>query len=95
MSIPMLVVVHGNPLFNNDDFLMRWEQTVTVMLQSGAAEVIRIAKAQVKLMESWLAQLPDERQLFVSLKLPQCHFDICLCLQSHDALGHGDAPVSI
>ena len=72
----MLVVVHGNSLF--DDSLARWEQTVAAMLQSGAAEVIRIAKAQLELMESWLACQPDERQIFVSLKLPQCHLDICL-----------------
>jgi uncharacterized protein (UPF0303 family) len=63
ISVPMLVVVHGS-LFDNDDYLARWEQTVAAMLQNGAAEVIRIAKAQLELMESWLACQPDERQIF-------------------------------
>ena len=40
MILPMLIVVHGNPLFNNDDSIARWEQTVTSMLKNDAANAI-------------------------------------------------------
>jgi hypothetical protein len=80
MILPMLVVVHGSPFFDYDDSLARWEQTVTSMLPNDAADVIHTAKAQLQLMESWLALRPDECQFFASLKLPRppCQLEICL-----------------
>ena len=78
MILPMLVVVHGRPGFNNEDMLERWEQTVAAMVQGDATDLIHTAKAQLQLMESWFASLPDERQIFVSLKLPRHQLDICL-----------------
>ena len=86
MNLPMLVVVHGHPHFDNEDSFKRWEQTVTAIVQNEdskkyAEDVIHAAKSQLKLMESWLEMCPDERQFFVSLKLPKYQFDICL--QNH------------
>ncbi len=81
----MLVVVHGSPFFDYDDSLARWEQTVASMLQNDAADVINTAKAQLQLMESWLALRPDERQFLVSLKLPRCQLEICLQRYSQPA----------
>jgi hypothetical protein len=79
MNLPMLIVIHDNPLFNSEESLARWEETVTSILKHEhgkdyATHVINTAKAQLKLMESWTA----ERQILVSLKLPQCQLEICL-----------------
>ena len=74
----MLVVVHGRPGFNTEDMQKRWDQTVSSMLQGDAPAVIETAKSQLQLMETWFASLPDERQILVSLKLPQHQLDICL-----------------
>lgn len=81
--IPMLVVVHGSPFFDYDDSLARWEQTVASMLPNDAADVIHTAKAQLQLMESWLALRTDERQVFVSLKLPRQPYQLEICLQRY------------
>jgi hypothetical protein len=87
MMLPMLIVVHGNPLFNNDDSFARWEDTVTAMSPKEAPDAIRSAKAQLQLMESWLVSRPEERQIFVSLKMPQYQLEICL--QRHSTISAG------
>lgn len=83
MMLPMLIVVHGNPLFNKKDSIARWEQTVSSMLQNEAeaANVITTAKAQLQIMESWLGSLPYEREVYVSLKL--LPYKLKICLQRH------------
>ena len=78
MNLPMLVVVHGNPHFDTENSIRRWEETVTAMLKEDAPDVITTAKAQLQLMESWLAMRPEEPQFLVSLKLPKCAVEICL-----------------
>ena len=86
----MLIVVHGSPFSDPGDSLVRWEQTVTSILQNEhskeyVADVIKTAKAQLQLMESWLAMRPDEPQFFVSLKLSHCQLEICLQRHSTNA----------
>ena len=81
MALPMLIVIYGNPLFNNDDSIARWEKTVALMLQNDASNVINAAKAQLQLMKSLFGTLPYEREIFASLKL-QSH-EIQICLQRH------------
>ena len=72
MRLPMLVVIRGNPLYNSEELLAKWEETVTSIVKAEhsekyAEEVINTAKAQLQLMESWLR--PDEIQIFVTLRM--------------------------
>jgi hypothetical protein len=81
MNLPMLVIIHGNPLYNSEELLAKWEETVTAIVKADhsekyAEEVIKTAKAQLELMESWLR--PDEIQIFVTLKMPWYQLEIGL-----------------
>ncbi len=81
MRLPMLVVIRGNPLYNSEELLAKWEETVTSIVKAEhsekyAEEVINTAKAQLQLMESWLR--PDEIQIFVTLRMQWYELEIGL-----------------
>lgn len=93
MNLPILIIIHGNPLFNSEESLARWEQTVTSIVKAEhsekyAEDVINTAKAQLQLMESWLAMRPDEVQFFVTLKMHGYQLEICLQRYPSNASAH-------